>query len=91
MTEKRLTVHEFVVQTGPKSSLKATESKAGFSSVKILLDAEPDKNMPEYGEILLKSFMKGFQVPCRVTSKGHQNVEGQEGAIKVPFSQPSRM
>ena len=81
----------FVVQTEPKSSLKAIKSKAGFPSVKILLDAEPGKNMPEYAEILLKSFMKGFQVTCRVTSKGHQDAEGQEGAIKVPFSQPSRM
>ena len=84
MTEKRLTVYVFAVQTGPQTSLKAIKSKAGFPSVKILLDAEPGQNMPEYAEILLKSFMKGFQVPCRVTSKDHQDAEGQEGVIKVP-------
>ena len=87
---KRPNVCVLVVQTQPKSSLRAIKSKTRFSWMKILLDDDPGKNVPEYAERLSKFVMKGFQAVL-VTSKDEQGAGDQEGAIKVPFSPPARI
>ena len=56
---------------------RARSSKGGTPAVNILLDNDPDINMPLYVESSRQSVTNEFQQPCLLMSKGHHGAEGQ--------------